>query len=79
MDKTDLPDPPHPLPVAEPQLRFAQIVKLLGRDVILLLAIAGLIETGLRVGGLPGLTVLEHATWHTVSKAHRPRSRGWSG
>ena len=59
MDKTDLPDPPHPLPVAEPQLRFAQIVKLLGRDVILLLAIAGLIETGLRVvgdmSGRPGL------------------------
>jgi integrase len=34
-------------------------------------ALAVAIETGLRVGGLPGLTVREDGTWHTVSKAHR--------
>ena len=34
-------------------------------------ALAVVIETGLRVGGLPGLTVREDGTWHTVSKAHR--------
>ena len=33
--------------------------------------LASAIETGLRVGGLPGLTVREDSTWHTVSKAHR--------
>jgi integrase len=37
-------------------------------------ALAVAIETGLRVGGLPGLTVREDATWHTVSKAHRLQS-----
>jgi len=34
-------------------------------------ALAVAIETGIRVGGLPGLTVREDGTWHTVSKAHR--------
>jgi integrase len=34
-------------------------------------ALAVAIETGLRVGGLPGLTVRDDGTWHTVSKAHR--------
>ncbi|MBE3063508.1 MAG: site-specific integrase [Spirochaetes bacterium] len=34
-------------------------------------ALAVAIETGLRVGGLPGLTIREDGTWHTVSKAHR--------
>jgi integrase len=34
-------------------------------------ALSVAIETGLRVGGLPGLTMLEDGTWHTVSKAHR--------
>ena len=33
-------------------------------------ALAVAIETGLRVGGLPGLTMREDGTWHTVSKAH---------
>jgi hypothetical protein len=33
-------------------------------------ALAVAIEAGLRVGGLPGLTVREDATWYTVSKAH---------
>ena len=34
-------------------------------------ALAVAIETGLRVGGLPGLTLREDGTWHTVSKGHR--------
>jgi integrase len=34
-------------------------------------ALAVAIETGLRVGGLPGLTIRDDGTWHTVSKAHR--------
>jgi integrase len=34
-------------------------------------ALAVAIETGLRVGGLPGLTVREDVIWHTVSKAYR--------
>ena len=34
-------------------------------------ALAVAIETGLRVGGLPGLTLREDGTWHTISKAHR--------
>ena len=34
-------------------------------------ALAVAIETGLRVGGLPGLTIREDGTWNTVSKAHR--------
>lgn len=37
-------------------------------------ALAVAIETRLRVGGLPGLTVREDATWYTVSKAHRLHS-----
>ncbi len=37
-------------------------------------ALAVAIETGLRVGGLPGLNVREDGTWHTVSKAHRLQS-----
>jgi integrase len=37
-------------------------------------ALAVAIETGLRVGGLPGLVVRDDAIWHTVSKAHRLHS-----
>jgi integrase len=37
-------------------------------------ALAVAIETGLRVGGLPGLTIREDGTWHTISKAHRLQS-----
>src|ERR1039457_7242663 len=55
MDQTNLPEPSPPQPVAEPKLHIAKVVKLLGRDLIVLLAIAGLIETGLRVfGGMSG-------------------------
>ena len=34
-------------------------------------ALVAAIETGLRVGGLPGLTLPEDGTWHTISNAHR--------
>lgn len=34
-------------------------------------ALAVASETGMRVGGLPGLSMREDDTWHTISKAHR--------
>jgi lysophospholipase L1-like esterase len=50
MDQTNAPETPVPLPVAEPQLHRTKILRLLGRDLLVLLAIGGLIETGLHVG-----------------------------
>lgn len=41
---------------------------------VLRAALTVAIETGLRVGGLPGLTLREEGTWHTVSKAHHLQS-----
>ena len=37
-------------------------------------ALAVAIETGLRIGGLPGLTLRDDGTWHTISKARRLQS-----
>jgi integrase len=42
-----------------------------GAEPALRAALAVAIERGLCIGGLPGLTVREDGTWHTVSKAHR--------
>lgn len=79
MDQTNLPDQPHPLPVAEPPLHLGKVLKLLARDLIILLAIAGLIETGLRVvGGMSGRPGLFDAEF-TGGKPNAVNAQGLRG
>ena len=79
MDQTNLPEPPHPLPAAGPKLHIAKVVKLLGRDLIILLAIAGVIETGLRVvGGMSGRPALFDAEF-TGGKPNAVNVQGLRG
>lgn len=79
MDQTNLPEPSPPQPVAEPKLHIAKVVKLLGRDLIVLLAIAGLIETGLRVfGGMSGRPGLFDAEF-TGGKPNAVNAQGLRG
>jgi integrase len=49
------------------ELRFLKVEA----EPILAAALAVAIETGIRVGGLPGLTVREDGTWYTTSKGKR--------